>query len=166
MDSNCRYLDAILLQYYQGKDNSLEYRVARRDAHNNDAEFASIVSNMASDPKSYRITQEQAFRLLCLNHTLLSYISALGAHREKIHNEDNLALLNDAICYVESALQTNILDSQIIDEKSDRLRQNLLQRIDNIAKSDDEKTLLIMEQTKLLLELVPEIKQMIRKISA
>ncbi len=50
--------------------------------------------------------------------------------------------------------------------KSDRLRQNLLQRIDNIAKSDDEKTLLIMEQTKLLLELVPEIKQMIRKISA
>nr|WP_247605642.1 YccS family putative transporter [Providencia rettgeri] len=166
MDSNCRYLDAILLQYYQGKDNSLEYRVARRDAHNNDAEFASIVSNMASDPKSYRITQEQAFRLLCLNHTLLSYISALGAHREKIHNEDNLALLNDAICYVESALQTNILNSQIIDEKSDRLRQNLLQRIDNIAKSDDEKTLLIMEQTKLLLELVPEIKQMIRKISA
>ncbi len=83
MDSNCRYLDAILQQYYQGKDNRLEYRIARRDAHNNDAEFASIVSNMASDPKSYRITQEQAFRLLCLNHTLLSYISALGAHREK-----------------------------------------------------------------------------------
>ncbi|MTC58248.1 Inner membrane protein yccS [Providencia rustigianii] len=165
MDSNCRYLDAILQQYYQGKDNSLEYRVARRDAHNNDAEFASIVSNMASDPKSYQITQEQAFRLLCLNHTLLSYISALGAHREKMHNEDNLALLNDAICYIESSIQVTSLDPAIVDEKSEHLRQSLLNRIDHISSDDDEKTILIMEQTKLLVELIPEIKSMIQQIS-
>ncbi|HGN0867222.1 TPA: YccS family putative transporter [Providencia alcalifaciens] len=165
MDSNCRYLDAILQQYYQGKDNSLEYRVARRDAHNNDAEFASIVSNMASDPKSYQITQEQAFRLLCLNHTLLSYISALGAHREQMQNEANLALLNDAICYIESSIQVTSLDPAIIDEKSERLRVSLLNRIDRASSDDDEKTVLIMEQTKLLVELIPEIKSMIKQIS-
>lgn len=164
MESNCRYLDAILQQYYQGKDNSLEYRIARRDAHKNDAEFASIVSNMATDPKSYQITQEQAFRLLCLNHTLLSYISALGAHREKIPNNENLTLLNDAVCYVESAIQMAQHD-EAIDEKSDKLRQSLLQRIDNTSTSDDEKTQLILEQTKLLLELIPEIKIMIKQIS-
>nr|WP_154639505.1 YccS family putative transporter [Providencia sp. wls1916] len=165
MDSNCRYLDAILQQYYQGKDNSLEYRVARRDAHNNDAEFASIVSNMASDPKSYQITQEQAFRLLCLNHTLLGYISALGAHREQMQNEANLALLNDAICYIESSIQVTSLDPAIIDEKSERLRVSLLNRIDRASSDDDEKTVLIMEQTKLLVELIPEIKSMIKQIS-
>lgn len=165
MDSNCRYLDAILQQYYHGKDNSLEYRVARRDAHNNDAEFASIVSNMASDPKSYQITQEQAFRLLCLNHTLLSYISALGAHREQMQNEANLTLLNDAICYIESSIQVTSLDPAIIDEKSERLRVSLLNRIDHASSDDDEKTVLIMEQTKLLVELIPEIKSMIKQIS-
>lgn len=165
MDSNCRYLDAILQQYFQGKDNSLEYRVARRDAHNNDAEFASIVSNMASDPKSYQITQEQAFRLLCLNHTLLGYISALGAHREQMQNEANLALLNDAICYIESSIQVTSLDPAIIDEKSERLRVSLLNRIDRASSDDDEKTVLIMEQTKLLVELIPEIKSMIKQIS-
>ena len=164
MESNCRYLDAILQQYYLGKDNSLEYRIARRDAHKNDAEFASIVSNMATDPKSYQITQEQAFRLLCLNHTLLSYISALGAHREKMPNNENLTLLNDAVCYVESAIQITQQD-ETIDEKSDQLRQSLLQRIDNTSTSDDEKTQLILEQTKLLLELIPEIKLMIKQIN-
>ncbi|MEY0303147.1 YccS family putative transporter [Providencia manganoxydans] len=164
MDSNCRYLDAILQQYYQGKDNSLEYRVARRDAHNNDAEFASVVSNMATDPKSYKVTQEQAFRLLCLNHTLLSYISAFGAHREQIHNEENLAILSDAICYVETSLQIATLDVHS-EEKSECLRESITHRIDNITASDDEKTGLIMEQTRLLLELIPEIKSMIKQIN-
>ncbi|MBG5896227.1 TIGR01666 family membrane protein [Providencia stuartii] len=164
MNSNCRYLDAILQQYYQGKDNSLEYRVARRDAHNNDAEFASIVSNMASDPKSYKVTQEQAFRLLCLNHTLLSYISALGAHREQMQNEENLIILSDAICYVETSLQVMSLDT-LMDEKSERLRESITHRIDSISTSDDEKTVLIMEQTRLLLELIPEIKSMVKQIN-
>lgn len=165
MDSNCRYLDAILQQYYQGKDNSLKYRVARRDAHKNDAEFASVVSNMATDPKSYKVTQEQAFRLLCLNHTLLSYISAFGAHREQIHHEESLAILSDAICYVETSLQVPTLDAHS-EEKSECLRESITHRIDNITASDDEKTGLIMEQTRLLLELIPEIKSMIKQINA
>lgn len=45
MNANCRYLDAILEQYHQGRDNRLAYRVARRDAYNRDAELASVVSN-------------------------------------------------------------------------------------------------------------------------
>ena len=43
VDANCRYLDAILEQYHQGRDNRLAYRIARRDAHNRDAELASVV---------------------------------------------------------------------------------------------------------------------------
>ncbi|EKT58464.1 efflux transporter (PET family) protein [Providencia sneebia DSM 19967] len=167
MNSNCRYLDAIFQQYSQGKDNSLEYRVARRDAHNNDAEFASIVSNMASDPKSYQVTQEQAFRLLCLNHTLLSYISALGAHREKITDVDVLTILNDAINYIENAIQfvPTKTNGDNEESKSDQLRNSIMQRIDNISANDDEKTALIMEQTRLLLDLIPEINGMIKQIN-
>ncbi len=86
MNTNCRYLDAILVQYYQGKDNGLSYRIAHRDAHNSDAELASVISNMSAEPKSDQTVQEKAFRLLCLNHTMLSYISALEAHRDKLDN--------------------------------------------------------------------------------
>lgn len=53
-NANCRYLDAILAQYHQGKDNSLLYRVARRDAHNCDAELASVISNMSAEPKTIK----------------------------------------------------------------------------------------------------------------
>lgn len=103
-NANCRYLDAILEQYHQGRDNRLEYRIARRDAHNKDAELASVVSNMSSEPRVSPDMQETAFRLLCLNHTFNSYISALGAHREKLTNENILLLLDDAVCYVDDAL--------------------------------------------------------------
>lgn len=82
MNANCRYLDAILEQYHQGRDNRLAYRVARRDAYNRDAELASVVSNLSTEPRADGAQRETAFRLLCLNHTFTSYISALGAHRE------------------------------------------------------------------------------------
>jgi uncharacterized membrane protein YccC len=69
MNANCRYLDAILEQYHQGRDNRLAYRIARRDAHNSDAELASVVSNMSTEPRATAEIRETAFRLLCLNHT-------------------------------------------------------------------------------------------------
>ncbi|MWU81489.1 TIGR01666 family membrane protein, partial [Escherichia coli] len=75
MNANCRYLDAILEQYHQGRDNRLAYRIARRDAHNTDAELASVVSNMSTEPRATAEIRETAFRLLCLNHTFTSYIS-------------------------------------------------------------------------------------------
>lgn len=111
-DANCRYLDAILEQYHQGRDNRLAYRIARRDAHNRDAELASVVSNMSSEPDVTAQTRETAFRLLCLNHTFTSYISALGAHREQLTNPDVLALLDDAVCYVDDALHHQPADEQ------------------------------------------------------
>ncbi|UNB81083.1 hypothetical protein MJK72_10795 [Klebsiella pneumoniae] len=50
------------------------------------------------------IRRDTAFRLLCLNHTFTSLISTLGAHREKLTNPGILALLDDAVCYVDDAL--------------------------------------------------------------
>ncbi len=55
------------------------YRVARRDAHSRDGELASVVSNLSTEPRANSAMRETAFRLLCLNHTFTSYISALGA---------------------------------------------------------------------------------------
>lgn len=55
-----------------------------------------------------------------------------------MQNDANLTLLNDAICYIESSIQVTSLDPAIIDEKSERLRVSLLQRIDHASSDDDE----------------------------
>ncbi|CBJ79908.1 putative efflux transport protein (PET family) [Xenorhabdus bovienii str. Jollieti] len=161
MIANCRYLDAIVGQYYQGKSNSLNYRISRRDAHNCDAELASVISNMASEPKNYRVSQEEAFRLLCLNHTMLSYISALGAHRDRLNNQVILDILNDAIFQVESALQQGRVDDERLQHISERLAESI-----NLISSDSSgKIQLVLQQIGLLVELLPEFVSLIKQLT-
>lgn len=159
-NANCRYLDAILMQYHQGKDNGLTYRIARRDAHNSDAELASVISNMSAEPKNNRETQDAAFRLLCLNHTMLSYISALGAHREMLANPVILELLNDAICYVEAALSEEPVDNS----RMERAFSALATRIEQTTPDPENKEPLVLQQVGLLLGLLPELSDLNKQI--
>ncbi|HHE8493245.1 TPA: YccS family putative transporter [Enterobacter ludwigii] len=153
MNANCRYLDAILEQYHQGRDNRLAYRIARRDAHNCDAELASVVSNMSTEPRATAEIRETAFRLLCLNHTFTSYISTLGAHREKLTHPAILALLDDAVCYVDDALHHRPADEPRVQHALDELAQ----RITHIDPGSDSKAPLVLQQIGLLIALLPEI---------
>ncbi|AIJ09652.1 MULTISPECIES: YccS family putative transporter [Edwardsiella] len=154
LNADCRYLDAILVQYHQGKSNALAYRIARRDAHNCDAELASVVSNMSLEPRHSVQSQEAAFRLLCLNHTLLSYISALGAHRQRLDDPIILALLNDAVCYMDDAL--NYQDDEIVRRTHQAIGQ-LQQRLLTVNLPSDSAGQLVLQQISLMLELLPEL---------
>ncbi|OAT47477.1 putative inner membrane efflux protein [Proteus hauseri ATCC 700826] len=160
MAHNCYYLDAILIQYYQGKDNSVNYRIARRNAHSSDGELASLISNMASEPKSYQTSQEEAFQLLCLNHTLLSYISALGVHRNKITDEAVLTLLNDTVCYIDSALHRK----EYQDDAFKQTHHQLLERVNALSNTEDSRAQLVLTQIRLLLDLLPQIVSCIQLI--
>ncbi|MTH46788.1 YccS family putative transporter [Intestinirhabdus alba] len=160
-EANCRYLDAILEQYHQGRDNRLTYRIARRDAHHRDAEFASVVSNMSSEPDVTAETREAAFRLLCLNHTFTSYISALGAHREKLTTPEALTLLDDAVCYVDDALHHPPADELRVQQALTDLRQRIL-CFEPLAVGKEP---LVMQQVGLLLALLPEIRQLQQQIT-
>jgi len=153
MNANCRYLDAILEQYHQGRDNRLAYRIARRDAYNRDAELASVVSNMSTEPRATAETREVAFRLLCLNHTFTSYISALGAHRERLTSPAILALLDDAVCYVDDALHQRPADEPRVQQALSELAQ----RISHIEPGAESKAPLVLQQIGLLIALLPEI---------
>ena len=160
LNANCRYLDAILEQYHQGRDNRVEYRIARRDAHNRDAELASVVSNMSSEPQATPEMRDIAFRLLCLNHTFTSYISALGAHREKLNSDEILALLDDAVCYVDDALHHQPADEAKVKESLN----GLAQRINQIETRPESKALLVLQQIGLLISLLPEISRLQQQI--
>lgn len=156
IDANCRYLDAILEQYHQGRDNRMAYRIARRDAHNRDAELASVVSNMSTEPGASAELRDAAFRLLCLNHSFTSYISALGAHREKLTSAEILNLLDDAVCYVDDALHHSPADEE-------RVRKTLTQLVGRIAEVEsrpDSKEPLVLQQIGLVVALLPEISRL------
>ncbi|MEY7843505.1 YccS family putative transporter [Klebsiella africana] len=160
MNANCRYLDAILEQYHQGRDNRLAYRVARRDAYNRDAELASVVSNLSTEPRADATQRETAFRLLCLNHTFTSYISALGAHREKLSTPDILALLDDAVCYVDDALHHTPADEHRVQKSLTSLQSRIL----HLEPRADSKEPLVLQQIGLLLALLPEICRLQQRV--
>lgn len=144
------------MQYHQGKSNALDYRVARRDAHNCDAELASVISNMSAEPKNNAQTQESAFRLLCLNHTLLSYISALGAHRDRLNNAEVLSMLDDAACYMDDALN---YDSSIA-ERTEEAIQKLKHRLTEYSSPSDNTEQLVVQQISLMMGVLPELMQL------
>ena len=161
INANCRYLDAILEQYHQGRDNRLAYRVARRDAHSRDGELASVVSNLSTEPRANSAMRETAFRLLCLNHTFTSYISTLGAHREKLTNPAVLNLLDDAVCYVDDALHHRPADEPRVRQALDELAQ----RIAHLDPGNDSKAPLVLQQIGLLIALLPEICRLQQQIA-
>jgi YccS/YhfK family integral membrane protein len=79
---NSIYLRQIMQQYAVGKSDDLAYRLARRNAHNADAALSTTLANMLMEPGHFRKEADVGFRFLVLSHTLLSYLSGLGAHRE------------------------------------------------------------------------------------
>ncbi|WP_426151553.1 YccS family putative transporter [Pseudomonas sp. DC3000-4b1] len=88
LSCNSEYLRQILRQYAEGKRDDLAYRLARRNAHNADAALSTTLSNMLLEPGHFRKEADAGFRFLVLSHTLLSYLSGLGAHRGTTLPED------------------------------------------------------------------------------
>lgn len=96
MRSHAGYLRKIVEQYRTGPRDHLDYRLARRNDHNADAALSTAVSDMFREPGYVRPRAGVALRFLIRSHTLLSYLSALGAHRAALPDSPHLAVLRDA----------------------------------------------------------------------
>lgn len=89
LKKNITYLKSILSEYESGASgDNLEYRIARREAHQADNALALAWQDMQAEPRKYSKFRRKAFKLTHLNHALLSFISALGAHRQVERNVD------------------------------------------------------------------------------
>ncbi|AVJ11169.1 YccS family putative transporter [Haemophilus influenzae] len=84
--SDAVYLLHIISQLQFGKSDDLKYRIARRNAHQYAAALSTTLSNMNNEPVKYKAYLQKGFDLLKLNYSLLSYISALGAYRDRMKN--------------------------------------------------------------------------------
>ncbi len=84
LEKNTNYF-RVILDEYKGlsSEDDLQYRIARREAHQADNALALAWQDVQSEPRKYRKFRQQAYNLTYLNHALLSFISAFGAHREK-----------------------------------------------------------------------------------
>ncbi|MET0211292.1 MAG: YccS family putative transporter [Burkholderiaceae bacterium] len=81
--TQAHYLREIMAQYQTGKRDHLAYRLARRNAHNADAALSRSLAAMRLEPDHTRRLAPQGMRFLVLSHTLLNYLSAMGAHRNQ-----------------------------------------------------------------------------------
>lgn len=149
--NNGRYLKQIMQEYTQGKTDDMAYRVARRDAHNADAALSSTLTNMLKEPGHFRRQTDIGFRFLLLSHTLLSYISALGAHREKLAHAPTYLVLNQEAQLLADSLEQiaqKLIKREPIDVQSDAEQQQSYRLRDLPEEEDDTLRLL---QTQLLL---------------
>ena len=160
LSANSNYLEKIMLQYHSGQKDDLSYRVARRNAHNADAALSTTLSNMLLEPGRYRKDAENGFRFLVLSHTLLSYISGLGAHRETLPEDASDELHSHAIEHIcqslgalASALSNNA-QVPVYDDNDTVLAQALEQIPDDL----DEGHRLVQVQLGLICGLLPRLR--------
>ncbi|MDN3678745.1 YccS family putative transporter [Vibrio tapetis subsp. quintayensis] len=166
--ANQTYLAQIIGQYRIGKKDTLAYRIARRDAHNKDAGLSSSISNMLIEPGKYRKAVDESFRFLTLNHALLSYISALGAHRTRIEDEKTHRLVLEAHSVIFKHLK--VLHEQLQNNSAefslDHIEENTMeQRLSEWRDEDENSVKLVLQQLHLIYRMLPELHELASKFA-
>jgi len=168
IEANKQYLGQIIGQYRIGKKDNLSYRIARRHAHNQDAALATAVSNMLAEPGKYRAAADESFRFLTLNHALLSYTSALGAHRTRIEEESVHRLVLDSHRVIHQHLEA--LYQQLYNLRSESETSNiddsgLKERLTEWREEDNSSARMVLQQLHLIYRMLPELHSLADKFA-
>jgi YccS/YhfK family integral membrane protein len=153
-----RYLRRLMRQYDTGKRDDLAYRVARREAHNADAALSTTLSNMLQEPGPFRKDAELCLLILVRSHTVLSYLSALGAHRGSLPAEpwhDQISRAADHIATALGAIAADLADRRpvaVSDERETALAKELRRVPDQI---DDQSRLVWTQLSLICQQLAP-----------
>lgn len=162
------YLKAVIEQYQHGKNNSMAYRMARREAHNAHIELSSMISSLSTEPQPDQNLIHHAFRYLVYSHSQLSYISALGSHRDLLeaHNpHENMSSeqqIMSVLHWVESILQQTLNPEFWVSENDISQQLNHLKTLNE--QQLPEHHLLVIKQMSLLIETLPELLQLRRTL--
>ncbi len=149
------YFDAVVEQYLHGKTNSIDYRRARRSAHNAQTELSSMISSLSTEPDPDQNLIQHAFRYLVYSHSQLSYISALGSHREQVQDQQVLELLQ----WCQSTLDDVLIQQKPLNPE--KIQQKLFE-IQTLSTKEmrSNHLQLVLKQISLLLETLAELIQL------
>jgi len=156
------YLRQIMRQYESGKRDDLAYRLARRNAHNADAALSTTLSNMLLEPGHFRKDAETGFRFLILSHTLLNYLSGLGAHRESLPDDARDELLERAAQRLASGLDelaTALRNNQPVAVYSED-EEALAQQLEHASDELDDAHRLLQTQLGLICRQLAPLRSM------
>ncbi|MEJ2044049.1 MAG: YccS family putative transporter [Reinekea sp.] len=160
VEANKNYLAQVIQQYLTGKEDNLEYRVARRAAHNQDANLSVAISNMLTEPDKYRTSVEESFRFLTRNHAMLGYISALGAHRAKLQQESIYPLVTQSHEFINQHLNTLLMQldkSESMGKIQSTENNELEQRLTEWRNEDEASARMVLQQLQLIYRMLPEL---------
>lgn len=160
LSCNSQYFQQIMQQYDSGARDDLSYRLARRNAHNADAALSTTLSNMLLEPGHYRKDAENGFRFLVLSHTLLSYVSGLGAHRETLVEHASDELHDRSVAHISQSLEAiakALSDNDAVPVYSD-LDSQLVTELENLPDDMDEGHRLVQVQLSLICGLLPRLR--------
>jgi len=156
--SQAAYLREIARQYQSGKREHLDYRLARRNAHNADAALSGALSEVFNEPAYLRRHGAAGMRFMVQAHTLLNYLSALGAHRlegqaQEFAPDVNHAveLLLEALADTATAIEGGALSLASIDAEALSLPVE--------ADAEAGPDLVLRSQLHLALSLLPELQR-------
>ena len=153
------YLDAVIQQYHQGRSNDLEYRKARRAAHNAQIELSNMISSLSTEPQPNQELIHYAFRYLVYSHSQLSYVSALGHQRTQIQDQHILALLDQSA----ELLKYTLIQQQPIPHQQIEDMLVKIQYLNSQGQVSEQKQLLL-KQISLLLETLTELVMLKNKL--
>lgn len=159
-DDDSHYLALIGSQYLSGKTNDAQYRQVRRNVHENNADLSSLVSIMTKEPNIKQHVTEQAFRFLTVNHTLVSYISTLAAHRDKSIDHDVMSLFDDTSVFIINVLHGN----QKIDKDLPLLREVISALVEKEPGYLSDNDILVLQQLLLILDVLPELSALTEQL--
>ncbi|PCI00432.1 MAG: TIGR01666 family membrane protein [Flavobacteriaceae bacterium] len=147
LGNNTAYFRAIVHEYHKASTDDLSYREARFNAHQADNALTLAWQGMKMEPKKHQQSQDAAFRLTYLNHALVSYLSAFGAHRSS-----SFELTEDVerILYqVDKALDmtTNYLKGESKDQTASNLPyllNKLSNRLDDMERGSQRQKMVLL----------------------
>lgn len=157
------YLRQILRQYAEGKRDDLTYRLARRNAHNADAALSTTLSNMLLEPGHFRKEADAGFRFLVLSHTLLSYLSGLGAHRgtslpEPVR-EELITGVGEQLANSLEAIAKGLAERSSIAVHNEE-EQALAEQLEQMPEEMDESQRLVQAQLALIVRHLAPLRTM------
>ncbi|MDN3522817.1 YccS family putative transporter [Halomonas ramblicola] len=158
------YLAAILDQYTADKRDDLAYRLARRNAHNADAELSSLLGNVLQEPGPFRRDADRGLRFLLHSHTLLNYLSALGAHRGEERGKD--AAVQEAAEAILAELGRLARALERREPVAEDAGEALASRLENLEATDDGASPLLRTQLALIGRQLAPLREAAGKLTA
>lgn len=155
--ANKAYFLEVFEQYRQGKNNKVEYRIARRNAHNCEANLTYTIHAMMIEPKKRKNNAmiDKSFQLLSLNHLLLSNISTLGAHRSQEADESLSPDLSSMITQIEPHFDSlaMLLNNQATNNTAETqliALRTLVESLSEIPSTQSKEAAFICHQLELI----------------